>query len=220
MAHEFQIEESDTIEQEDFENYENDEGISSTIASTDIIIIAGKRGSGKSNATLVYIEFLLSQGCPIAIADPLLEFQEYRNRGCIVENLPYGDITAFDKWLDALKSQKFEGMVIIDEADGFFPNRKDLSPIRKSLIHIGRHWGMGIIAVTRRLSNLHTDLVSQANKLLIFRLFSGADLEYLKRANFDNDVINCVANLDKYWFLFIDDNEDNYVEHQPLQLLK
>lgn len=178
------------------------ESINLDISQTDILTICGRRGSGKSNLAKTLIRFLINSGCPVIIIDPLQEHRDFS--GATNKLIMWGDQQSFENFLAQIIGT-WRGIIVIDEADGFFPNRKNLLPHQKTLIHLGRHYGLGMIFVTRRLANLHTDVISQTSKLFSFRLFSGADANYLSLMQL-NELIEPIWNLEKYHFVYFDGN--------------
>ena len=170
--------------------------LQSPIKQTDISLIVGRRGSGKSNLTKVLVKSMLaSKVFEVKIIDPLKEFGEFNAEGIQrSQYIDYGEQKQCEDYIKQLRKENWKGMLIIDEADGFFPNRINLLPLQKKLIHIGRHWGIGVIFVTRRLANLHTDIVSQAHKIMSFRLFAGADANYLENMQL-GELIEPIWNL-------------------------
>lgn len=199
--------------------------LSSPIKQTDISLIVGRRGSGKSNLTKVLVKSMLaSKAFEVRIIDPLKEFMEFNEPNIERSTyIDYGEQEQFEKYLKELRNKNWNGMLVIDEADGFFPNQTKLLPLQKKLIHIGRHWGIGVIFVTRRLSNLHTDIVSQAHKIMSFRLFAGADANYLENMQL-GELVEPIWNLNQYEFVLFDSNaqsqDDRIVICNPVPLVK
>jgi hypothetical protein len=105
--------------------------------------------------------------------------------------------------------------IVTDEADKFWKNRTSLSNVQSDFIDIGRHWGLGGMFVTRRLAKLHTDLVANANKIFLFKLWTKADLDYLRGADL-GDFVPIVAKLEKYQFLGIDLDNNTYTVFDPI----
>ena len=71
--------------------------------------------------------------------------------------------------------------------------------------------------VTRRLANLHTDVISQTGKLFLFRLYAGADAQYLERAQL-GEIVTPVFNLERYWFVSYDADTATVQVNQPIPL--
>jgi len=189
------------------DNVSNDDLV---IESTDIVVIAGKRRSGKTTlakgiTSSIESEFL-KNGVKIVTIDPLMELNGIYIR--------FGDRVTSNKILsECFKTKNI--FLRIDEADGFFPNRVTLSKYENEFIHIGRHWGLGGMFMTRRLARLHTDLVSQANKIFIFKLWNKADLDYLRGSDL-GDFIPIVTQLKPYHFLGIDLDNNKYTVYNPI----
>jgi len=187
------------------------------ISSTDIIVIAGQRGSGKT----VLMKSLIAGNEPeferqtkeqLGVAkkfikiDPLMEFG-----GIYVSQ---NDRVTYNNILKKAFETKNE-FIVTDEADFFFPNKVTLSNLQNEFINIGRHWGLGGMFVTRRLPRLHTDLVSNANKIFLFKLWTSADLEHLKRCNLGN-FTEIVSRLEQYQFLGIDMVNNTFTVYDPI----
>lgn len=181
------------------------------INSTDKVLISGKSGSGKTTLMISLIKglepvhFKLT-GKPYIKIDPLQQFGG--------EFIRYGDRISYDKVLSKMSETPPE-FIVTDEADGFFPNRQTLSRIENDFIQIGRPCGLGGIFVTRRLARLHTELVANANKIFMFKLFSSADMQNLARANF-GDFIPVVSRLARFEFLYIDTDNNDYRVFDPI----
>ena len=169
------------------------------ITSTDIVIVAGQRGSGKTTLAKGLIEstepeFQRTHGYGFDRIDPLLELGG--------EFVRYGDRITFNKKLQEWFELK-NRFIVVDESDGFFPNKQTLTRWENDFIQIGRHWGLGGIFMTRRFPKLHTDLVSNANKLFIFKLWNRADLNHLKDSGL-SQAVDFMEGLQPYEFVSID----------------
>ena len=178
------------------------------IKTTDLCLIAGKRGSGKTNLLLYLIKQLTQSKMNLIIIDPVYDLRDNlpKNDPRIV-HIPYGNRKKFDAILLKLLKSGWKGMLIVDEADRFFPNRTKLTNLENHFIQIGRHYGIGMIAVTRRLSNLHTDLATQASKLFMFKHWNRNDLMYLKESSL-GEYAALLVGLEKYHFLYLNPDVD------------
>jgi hypothetical protein len=187
------------------------------IESTDINIIIGKRRSGKTVLMRALMDSTepefkrqtaqtLGQAKEFIKIDPLMEFGG--------QYIRYGDIMAYNKIIKGMFETKNE-FIVTDESDGFWRNRSALTTAQNEFINIGRHWGLGGLFITRRLAKLHTDLVSNANKLFIFKLWTKADFDYLRGADLA-DFIPIISNLEKYQFLGIDLDNNSYTVFDPI----
>ena len=181
------------------------------ITSTDMVGVVGQRGSGKTTLALGLIDsleptFLQEKGYPFDRVDPLLELG-----GTFVR---YGDRITYNKLIQEWFRLK-NRFIVTDEADGFFPNRVMLSRWENDFIQIGRHWGLGGIFMTRRFPNLHTDLVSNLNKLFIFKLWNSADMNHLKNSGL-SQVVDYMENLQQYEFVSVDLTTGEILVNSPI----
>lgn len=187
---------------------------------TDIGLIAGKRGSGKTNLTLFLIDTFTKLGANLIIIDPVHDLKgNLKQEDKRIVHIPYGNRKSFNDLLYRLLKQGWKGIIIVDEADKFFPNMEKLTDLENYFIQIGRHHGIGMIAVTRRLAKMHTDLTSQANKLYLFKHWQRADIQYLKESNL-GDYAHLIRTLDKYWFLYLDTDVEFVQVTEPVPRMK
>lgn len=173
------------------------------IKCSDKVLIIGLTGSGKTTLAKALMNNAVNF-FPIKIIDPLNDYQDIKNNVEVIY-IEHGNREEVNKLIKSVWG-KWNGLLCFDEADSYFPNKQTLSNWEKRLIHIGRHANIGYCAITRRLSNLHTDMVSQANKLFVFNLWQRADLDYLRQCglplSFELDDI--ILSLGEYWFVAID----------------
>lgn len=184
------------------------------LKTTDLSVICGKRGSGKTTLSKALLDFLISTKAPIRIIDPLYEYREYAGRVQDVKFIRYQDRASFNAYLKSLFG-KWKGVLVIDEADGFFPSMSKLEMTESDFVNIGRHYGIGALMLTRRLSMLNTNVISNANKLFIFKLWSPADLGYLERADLGH-LVPYISGLDRHYFLSIDTDNGEIQVNEPI----
>jgi len=53
-------------------------------------------------------------------------------------------------------------LLVLDEASGAMPSRGALDPTTKALIERGRHYGIDVVAITQRPSQVHADMRSNS----------------------------------------------------------
>jgi len=213
---------SNDSERENLE--ETNKGNLPAIKQTDLLLIAGKRGMGKTNLLLYIITELTKMNVNIIIVDPVFDLKEnlrifYGTDDERIINIKYGNRDKFNRFLYELFKAGWRGMIIVDEADKFFPNGKFLTDMENYFIQIGRHHGIGGIFVTRRLAKMHTDLASQCNKILAFKHWHRADLDYLREANLD-DYVEYLRTLQPYEFLYMDTDVEYVQVCNPVPKLK
>lgn len=194
----------------------NDDKLS--FSNTDKILIVGKSGSGKT----VLMRALIEANEPIFTSlvqqkygvtkqfikiDPLCQFGG--------QFIRYGDRVSYDRILTKMFTSPPE-FIVTDEADQFFPSKVTLSNVENDFIQIGRPSGLGGMFISRRLAQLNINLVSNANKIFIFKLWAGADLKYLANCNFKPEVIDIVSRLEPYHFLCIDVDKNDYTVYDPI----
>jgi len=223
---------SEEQELEEDPNLENNEDVKSNqgnlskqiFKQTDLGLIAGKRGSGKTNLLLFLIDYFTRMKVNLIIVDPVYDLavnlkKLYKKDDPRIVHIPYGNRPMFNKLLEKLFNARWKGIIIVDEADRFFPNRKTLTAIEDHFIQIGRHHGIGGIFVTRRLAKLHTDLPSQANKIFLFKHWQRADLDYLRESNL-GDYAYLLRGLEKFCFMYLNTDVEECIICDPVTQMK
>lgn len=78
-------------------------------------------------------------------------------------------------------------LLVIDEADRVFPRKKDMSPVVDEILRRGRHYNIGIVWASQRPTMCHTDLLGVSAMVVVGRLVSIADAQYV-RCNYGIDI--------------------------------
>lgn len=188
------------------------------IRSDDIILITGKRGSGKSYFLKKW--FLVSlaiQHKRVVIWDTNHEYQPIRS-GLITYNLR-SIIEEFNKktqeiiYRPQIKTpEKFNQFckivfrlnnifLMIEEIEQFASAYK-VPPGFKTIIDIGRHRGLGVICTSRRTLMLPSDLPFNMDHLIIFRQTRPQDLDYL--AKWVGEEVYQLKEMPEYAYLHYD----------------
>jgi len=90
--------------------------------------------------------------------------------------------------------------IVVEEAELYFASKgPGLKGFENYLVHRGRHRGLGLIAVTRRVADLHKDVLSQAKTIVSFTQFLPNDIMYLR--TFMGDVAKELITLPRWHFL-------------------
>ena len=140
--------------------------------SDEIITISGKRGYGKTTLAKTILNKLSLER--VVVWDPMMEYNH------INSYIPRrGDAEEFNNWLKALWL-KGNVCIMVDEADQVMAERKPLPEFANKIINLGRHRGIGMIMITRRLANLNKTAVSQSATMFLFHHFISNDINYLK----------------------------------------
>ncbi len=114
--------------------------------STDRITVAGLPGTGKT----VLTKYLCSLVDPaqLLIYDPLQQYTQFPKE-CVY--LPKSDdVLEFDSVCKQLCARS-NCLFVIEEAERYLGQGKSLGPYAFTVINRGRNWGIGILAVTRRI---------------------------------------------------------------------
>ena len=156
--------------------------------TSDIITIAGKRGYGKTTLA----KKIVSMMPRVAIYDLM---GEYEHKYAYIPLT--SSIEEFDNWLKTLWSIG-NVFILVDESDQIAPVEKPLSPYMNKIINLGRHRGIGMGLVTRRIARLNKTAFSQSTEVFLFHHFVPNDLKYLKEFFPDADRIR---KLPKYKYL-------------------
>jgi hypothetical protein len=147
-----------------------------SIKTDEILVIAGMRGSGKT-------EFLKKLTSTLAIPYTVYDVLDQYRGSCIEANryIPKEDsLEEFDNickriWL------KGNHLLIIEECEIYLRNKSELTPYAKQLILRGRNKGIGLWLCTRRIADLHKTPMSQANHLFLFKMYLPNDLAYISQ---------------------------------------
>jgi DNA helicase HerA-like ATPase len=131
----------------------------------------------------------------VVIYDPMDEFYGYlahTRKGFLRAAKISSSITRFyepDLLPDVLDlvNQGGNCLLIIDEADRVFPRRKDLPKEVDNVLRRGRHNNTGIIWASQRPTMCHTDLLGVSSVVVVGRLVSIADAQYV-RTNYGIDI--------------------------------
>lgn len=163
-----------------------------------IVLITGKTGSGKST---LFRRFLRSSNRAVVI-DPLGEhesvgavvptshdFAGYWNANYkrerwhlviqpVILDPEKEPAEVLDPYLKAMARRGKRYVIGIDEVDHFV-SLQARHPDISVLLNYGRHWGIHLICVARRVQAVPPELLSQCSDVYVFQMGRGGDLEYL-----------------------------------------
>jgi hypothetical protein len=140
------------------------------IRSDDIVVILGKRRSGKSNLIAWLVKTLPFDFVIMDIVGNLSFLRAQKN-------VSYFRIDPTDEpALQAILKNSAGKMLVLDEADLWSWKRDS---IQNRLLQIGRNFGTGFVVSARRPANIRKDLLSNADIVITFRFHEPHDVEYL-----------------------------------------
>ena len=180
------------------------------------VVICGKPGSGKTR--LAFHLAALDEPERRAIWDPMRQFTGFPGSG-LYHPASALDTREFARWLGATTPQggrtssKYNG-VIIDEGNLVMKNGSKLPPEVAAHVHLGRHFGASWVTITRRLANLHTDVVELADYVIVFQLLGANDVRRLNGLCAGMGVE--AQRLPEFHYLVFDGS--GYTAHAPLPL--
>jgi len=180
-----------------------------------IIVIFGKKGSGKTNLTK-YLLSKTSSNKSLFIWDFLGEYGDYGYVFTdVIELLKYlkghkppykivfqsDNLEDFDK-LCQIVYKVGNTILMIEETDAIC-NPTSISQNFAYIIRYGRHFNIDIIGITRRPYEINRLLTAQADKLFVFQFNEPRDLTYLK-AFMPSDITHRIKTLPRFNFICYD----------------
>jgi len=194
------------------------------IKTDDIIVVCGKRGSGKS----VFVRYLAKHLKRRIIWD--INF-EHTNLGYVL-HYPHQIKGEFKRGITRIVFQPYDkteeafdnfcktcfGLIhytlIIEEVERYATSYKIPGALKK-IIDVGRHYGIGLIVTCRRVARLNPDVPFNANHIIIFHLHRPQDAQYL--AEWVGDIV-LSADLSDYKYLHYSDHLGKCVLRQRVPL--
>ena len=133
------------------------------LKSTDRICVTGLPGTGKT----VFLRYLASLAEPnIYIIDPLDQYDMFPDE-CryIPKRETANELEDICKWLHGRSNVT----LIIEEAEQYISQNRAMLPYTSGLIRMGRNWGIGVWATTRRVQDINKRFFDLAQHCFFFR---------------------------------------------------
>lgn len=193
--------------------FEQEQNIQSGMMSTDVLLITGKRGTGKTFFGKYYIKTFLLDKIKTVVFDPLWQYgdlgkvthnindiKRVKDKGLII----YEPISEIDtpEHFDELAHMVFEMgncVFVAEEVNEYIGDYQNTPKFRR-LIRRGRNRGIGVICTSQRPKYLSTNFIAAVDHWFIFRQDLKVDLdrifEYLERANpdYNQDFVAALPN--------------------------
>lgn len=173
---------------------------------TDRITIAGLPGTGKTTFAKYLADlFKSTAGTSILIYDPLDQYRTFADEErYIPESDSLAEFESVCKRLSSVRNTVF----IIDEAEAYLTEGYLSNTYAYRLVWRGRNWGVGIVAVTRRLQDLSKRYFMLCNHAFFFRCHPMVR-DYLKKF-LEPEALRMIMGLAKYDFLHYDMQTHRY----------
>jgi len=163
-----------------------------------IICIFGLNMSGKTTLA----KYIMRNSSAV-VFDVLKEYDYNRYDVYQPKKVNYPEVAQeFDLFIDRVKDEPKWNLIVVDEANRIFPNRKALFPRFRSFLDTYRHFNKTIMFICRRPSQLFTDIPELAHYLIFFNLKGKNDIEYINSLN--RNAGEVVYSLPKYHFVVMD----------------
>ena len=158
------------------------------MANDDRYLIVGLQGSGKTYYTknLIQNELRQNNNKRVLVLDIMEEYSPkgktdiYRPKN---KAQPINEAELCIKRLindpKRIKGKCAYSMIVIDETGQYYPNKSILPPEFALINHTARHIPLKLVFITRRISQIHTDLSELSSKLIIFRQTGINDIKRL-----------------------------------------
>ena len=174
--------------------------------ATDIIVISGKRHSGKTVLAKWIIDQYLEQDNNVEIFDINNEYQNYKHKAIINK---FGLVSEYKLRINELVNNamsKGNKILVFDDIDTIISQNSIPDAMLECIIR-GRHRNIGMILIFRRINSMHKQIIFNADHFFIYRSKFDLDIRYLQ----DNLGTEFSLNdLNKYEFLYLNAEDEEF----------
>jgi len=157
--------------------------------------IFGLQGSGKTYLAKYILRQFGDAGWVIDVLNEYNGFNRY-----VMQDRTFMGISELDMAIEHILKHYKPKLLIIDEANRYCRNKQPLPETVSYLNDFHRHMNLSIGFISRRPTQLNTDLVELAHYLFIFKLVGKNDLIYLDMLY--PNLSQIVFELEQYNFVF------------------
>lgn len=174
--------------------------------SNEVAVISGQRGTGKSTL----MRMIAKSTKFVIVYDPMFE---HGILGTITNNIDgIGNLQrvvfqpinntreTFEKFCDHVWRTRQNVTVFIDELDEH-ATVNFLPPNFGKLLRLGRHKGIGVVGLTRRIANLNKTAPAQSHHIISFKQTLPNDIEYLMAYIGKENAVK-LTELEKFEYLW------------------
>ena len=190
-------------------------GLKLKINLTDIITISGKRNSGKTVLAKHLIRQMLANDYNLEIFDINNEYGEFDHAFGHYRH-KYRSVSEYREMMPKqleLAMQNEDKILIFDDIDLVIGQNSIPDALIESL-QLGRHRGIGMVLIFRRINSMHKQVIFNSDKFFIFKSRLKLDREYLTQ-NLESDYD--IINLEDYQFLYMGLNDQLFTGHIDLK---
>lgn len=174
--------------------------------ATDVIVISGKRHSGKTVLAKWIIDQYLEQDNDVEIFDINNEYGNYKHKALINKFASVSDYKLKINELVNRAMAKGNKILVFDDVDTIISQNSIPEAMLECIIR-GRHRNIGLILIFRRINTIHKQIVFNADHFFIYRSKFDLDIRYLQD-NLGTDF--SLDDLDKYEFLYLSADDEEF----------
>jgi len=179
------------------------------------IMIYGMRGKGKTK----FLHWLLDQydirGIRFVLFDTAHQFTKWKPKHGTIISPPFAQKMTY--FLKACRQIWKQGNTVfaIEEIDQYCSPRW-LPPELDSIVNIGRNRRISFIATTRRIADVHKDIIANCDYHFIFKAFLPRDLEEYQK--YVGRMVWMAKDLPDYHFIYYKVGSQPHIM-RPIKLL-